>query len=179
MKLLKKLRDWKVWVFTIFPIAMIVAWFAITITILASGKYTTALVLTAQALLPVAVLLMFGFQIFTRIREKSYLRSAIAIVLILLFSGLQITAFIKLPDLIEKEQEKQRLYQILEETPREDPDYWERHEEWNDAYNKAYDASSTLQWINLGSYAAIAFVPISVGKRNHEEDKDEKQESQE
>ncbi|MGN0811993.1 MAG: hypothetical protein ACI4MQ_00585 [Candidatus Coproplasma sp.] len=179
MKFLKKLKDWKAWVFTILPYALIVAHFSIMISILASGKYTTALVITAMALLPVALLLMYGFQVFLRIREKRYLRSIIAVVFLLLSIGLQITAMVKLPDLIEKEQEKQRLHQIVEETPYDDPEYRQRFDAWGDAVDRAYDASTTLNWIMWGSYASWVFVALSVhsSKRDNDEDKDKKEET--
>lgn len=179
MKVLKKLKDWKVWVFTILPFALIAVWFTIIIVILASGKYTTALVITAMALLPVAVCLLFAQQVFLRIREKRYIRSVIAIVLLLLFLGLQITALVRVPDSIVKVQEKQRLHQIVEEIPYDAPEYRERFDAWNDAVDRAYDARTTLNWIAWGSYVAVVFITVSVGKHTTKEDKDKNEETQE
>ncbi|MGN0683451.1 MAG: hypothetical protein ACI4JY_07210 [Oscillospiraceae bacterium] len=181
MKFLKKLTDWKTWLFTILPIALIVAHFSIIFSILASNKYTTALVIIAMALLTVALLLMSGSQIFLRIREKHYLRPIIAVVFLLLSLGLQITAIVRVPDLIEKEQEKQRLHQILEDTPYDDPEYRERFDAWGNAVDRANDASTTLKWIVWGSYASWVFVALSAhtGKHETDEDKDKKEENQE
>lgn len=97
----------------------------------------------------------------------------------LLFLGLQITALVRVPDLIEKVQEKQRLHQIVEETPDDAPEYRERFDAWSDAVDRANDASTTLNWITWGSYVAVVFVPISVGKHTTKEDKDKNEEIQE
>lgn len=57
--------------------------------------------------------------------------------------------------------------------------YRQRFDAWGDAVDRAYDASTTLNWITWGNYAAVAFVPISIGKHTTEEDKDERVETQE
>ena len=70
MKFLKKFTDWKVWLFIILPIVMIIAYIATGIYIYVNSVYNIPLIIVMLALFPAACLLLFMHPHGLRIKQK-------------------------------------------------------------------------------------------------------------
>lgn len=125
MKFLKKLTDWKVWLFIILPIVMIIAYIATGIYIYANSVYNIPLIIVTLALFPAACLLLFMHPHDLRIKQKHPRRSVASIAFMLCFLVLQITVIVMTPALVSTYQEEQQLYQTLQETSSDDAEFSE------------------------------------------------------
>ncbi|MGN0804517.1 MAG: hypothetical protein ACI4MS_03950 [Candidatus Coproplasma sp.] len=181
MKFLKKFKDWKVWVFIVLPIAMIIALFAIGIYLYVNPIYNIPLIITMLALLPIACLLIFCYKFDRFIKQSRIWRTVLSIALMLCFLGLQIAWIVKTPNLISAYQEKQRLYEILEETSSDDEEFSEQLHAWSSANTKYNNARTTSQFLFYGSLWALTLASIASPsvKRSPNENSDKNEEPQE
>lgn len=173
MIFIKKLSDWKVWLFTILPIILLGAWFVIMIICYAKSSHNAALIIGAQVLFPIAIILMNCNAIFVRIKQKLYIRVITSIALTLCFLGMQIATMVMLPELIEISQEEKNLYQSYKETSYDDPTYEERWDAWITANKKERDLGFTIQLLSSGSMIAVVFAVVCcppVKQKNGEPD---------
>lgn len=181
MKFLKKFTDWKVWLFIILPIVMIITGFAIGIYIYVNPIYNIPLLIVMLALFPAACLLMFMHPHDRQIKKKHPWRSAASMALMLCFLVLQITAIVMTSDFVSTYQEEQQLYQALQETSSDDAEFSECFDDWSSANKKANNARSTWQFLFYGSLWALTLSSLCAPKGNHDtnKNKDNSKEMQE
>lgn len=154
-KFIKKLSDWKIWLFMILPIILLIIWLSIMIYCCVNSLYNATLIIGVQVLFPVAIILMSCDTIFKGIKQKHYLRGIASVALMVCFLGLQIASMVMLPKLIELSQEEENLYQIYKETSYGDASHEELQDAWREANREVSNLSFTLQLINSGSYVAV------------------------
>lgn len=181
MRFLKKFTDWKVWLFIILPIVMIIAYIAIGIYIYANFVYNIPLIIVMLALFPAACFLMFIAPHDRRIKQKHPWRSVASIAFMLCFFVLQITSIVMTPDLVSTYQKEQQLYQTLKETSSDDAEFSERLHDWSSTNKKMNNARSTWQFLFYGSLWALTLSSLCVpkGKHDTDESKDNSKEMQE
>ena len=170
MRFLKKFTDWKVWLFIILPIVMIIAYIATGIYIYVNSVYNIALIIVTLALFPAACFLTFICPHDRRINQKHPWRSAASIAFMLCFLVLQITFIVMTPDLVSTYQEEQQLYQALQETSSDDEEFSERLHDWSSANKKTNNARSTWQFVFYGSLWALTLSSLCAPKGKHDTD---------
>lgn len=181
MRFLKKFTDWKVWLFIILPIVMIIAYIATGIYIYVNSVYNIPLIIVMLALFPAACLLLFMHPHGLRIKQKHPWRSVASIAFMLCFLVLQITVIVMTPALVSTYQEEQQLYQALQETSSDDAEFSERFDDWSSENKKANNARSTSQFVFYGSLWALTLSSLCApyGKHDTNESKDNSKEMQE
>lgn len=171
MKFIKKLSDWKIWLFCILPITMLAVWFALMIYAYVKGINNSTFFVCCEPLFIVAVLLMIGYAIFSQLKRKHILRSIAGIVFVVCFLGLQIAQLAMIPTFFSLSQEEDELYQLYIDTPYEDIAFKQRQDAWIDVKREVSDLSFTIHFINLGSYAAFAFACFCCSPAKQKNDK--------
>lgn len=155
MQFIKKLSDWKIWLFAILPIILLAFWLSVMIYCYVNSSYNALIIVSTQALFPIACILMNSYSLFFQIKQKHYIRGIASIALMLCFLGLQITIMVFIPKLIELSQEEQSTYQIYKETSYDDDNYSERQNAWRTANKKSHDLNFKMQFISYGSMFAF------------------------
>lgn len=172
MRFLKKLTDWKTWVFTILPLILFAIFFALLIYAYKKSPYNAPLIISAMTLLPTALILINAYPISLRIKQKHYIRGLASIAFILLFLGLQIVSMVMLPKLIETSQNEQNAYQNLLDTSFDDENRSKLWDAWEAANEKAHDIDFKMEFLYLGSMVALAFAEIICPSRKRKTDED-------
>ncbi|MDE6585641.1 MAG: hypothetical protein K2K80_03055 [Clostridia bacterium] len=171
MKIIRKLLDWKVWVFTIFPLILLAAWLGVLIYVYEKSIYEAPLIIGAQILFIFAIILIIVPSIILRLKQKKYIRGLSAVVFMLCFLGLQIALMTMTPSLIDIAQEERNLYQIYYESSYDDADHSEKREAWRIVRDKEYNLSFAMSMMNNASMIGIALSGIC--SQSHKRNKDE------
>lgn len=160
MKFTKKLLNWKIWLLKILPIVLFISWLSLMIYIYVNRLYNATLIISTQALFPLAFVLLNADSIVLRIKERRYVRGIASLLLCCAFLGLQIATIAMVPELIEASNEKQNAYQVLQETDFDDATYKEQWNAWKTANDKAHNVSQAMRLLSMGSYLAIVLTGI-------------------
>ncbi|MCH5163948.1 MAG: hypothetical protein J1F36_02910 [Clostridiales bacterium] len=176
MKMLKKLSNWKTWVFFILPLLMLLSNFGILIYEAATKSYNASLIVLAEILLIIGVVLFFCNNIFYRIRQKSLVRGIAAILFAVCFICLRVAFVVKSPEYCNVSIEYEKQYEEWKDIPYENKDeFREKYDALQQVRDLQRDLGFTLEFLHIGSLGALSFMAFCVGnpkKENSEKDED-------
>ncbi len=160
MKFIKKLADWKTWVFNILPILLFVAWAAILIYAIKNSITDPALVICAQLLLTVAMLLLISTDVFKQFKQKPIIASIASVALTACFVGLQVATMVLFPHLCDLSDKENSLHETLIEMTRDDAEYEKTHDAWLEVSDDLHDIWFTMDMLSSASFIAIGLGTI-------------------
>lgn len=160
MKVIKKLSDWKIWLFFILPIILYITWLVILIYVAGNQIYEAPLIISAQLLLVVGALLMFFHDIFGRLKQKHIILNIASILLFVCFLALQVAIMVMIPKAFNVYREKEILYEEYKETSSSDEDHQDKRNAWFEAVDESSQMSFTLSFMTYGSMIACTLACI-------------------
>lgn len=174
MRIIKKLSDWKTWLFGIIPIILYAVWFALMVYAYVRHINNPIFIIGSQIPFVVAILLLIGCKIFLQFKGKNFKNIICGIagtLFLACFLGLQITQLTMIPKLCSTSQEADELYQIYKDTPYGDATYYQHQDEWTKANNEVADLSFKIGFITIGIHAAILFATLCCPHAKQKTDK--------
>lgn len=159
LKLIDRIKNYKTWLFLIFPCCLYVSYLVLMIYVIAKSIYTPVSLVCLNILFIVASTLISIPIVIKKIKSKRKIQGIFSLTFFICFLALQVIYMVLVPKLVRLSEQTEILKTELNETS--DSDYREKFDEWFKSYSEESSLSIAVGLVYSGSLVSLCLLDVT------------------